>query len=619
MSGKSVVRIGCGAGFWGDTPEGARQLVAYGDIDYLILDYLAEVTMSILAKMKARDPAAGYATDFVTQVIAAHGRALAERRIKVVVNAGGVNPLACRQAVEHELARQGVALKVAAVQGDDVLPQTAGWRQQGVREMYSGAELPQTLVSANAYLGAFPIAAALDDGADIVITGRCVDSALALGPLIHEFGWTRSQADLLSAGSLAGHVLECGPQCTGGFATDWQATQAGWADIGFPVAICHADGSFVVTKPPGTGGAVTCESVAEQITYETGDPRCYRLPDVCCDWSQVRVSAAGADQVLVSGARGGPAPRSYKVSATYADGYRCLATVLVRGRDAVDKAHAVARAILGRSTAVLARQGMAPFSETSVEVLGAEDGYGPHARTAHTREVVLKVAARHDVAAALEVFAREIFPTSTSTVQGVAGVFGGRPKVQPVVRLFSFLVPQETVQVSLVVGDEVRPLGPPLRGDAAAACKPDDTPAGVMNSGAPHEAGVDATESQADMRAVPLAALAHARSGDKGDISNIAVLARRPEFVELIRRQLTARHVRDYMAHLVEGDVQRHDWPGLDGFNYLLHRALGGGGVASLRYDPQGKAHAEILLDCPVRIPAQWIEQGWVPKEEVLG
>ncbi|WP_144630697.1 acyclic terpene utilization AtuA family protein [Bordetella genomosp. 13] len=619
MSSNSVVRIGCGAGFWGDTPEGARQLVAYGEIDYLILDYLAEVTMSILAKMKARDPAAGYATDFVTQVIAVHARALAERRIKVVVNAGGVNPLACKQAVEQELARQGVALKVVAVQGDDVLPQTAQWRAQGLREMFSGQALPDALLSANAYLGAFPIAAALDEGADIVITGRCVDSALALGPLIHEFGWTRDRADLLSAGSLAGHVLECGPQCTGGFATDWRSTQEGWADIGFPVALCHADGSFVVTKPPGTGGAVTCQSVAEQITYETGDPRCYRLPDVCCDWSEVRVDPAGPDQVLVRGARGRPASGTYKVSATHADGFRCLATVLVRGRDAVDKARAVARAILGRATAVLARQGMAPFSETSVEVLGAEDGYGPHARTAHTREVVLKVAARHATAAALDVFAREIFPTSTSTVQGVAGVFGGRPKVQPVVRLFSFLVPLDAVPVSLVVGTEVRLLAAPGTGQAAAGAVPDGAadPASATRADAA-SAAAGGPQEGGDTRMVPLASLAHARSGDKGDISNIAVLARKPEFLDLIRQQLTERQVRDYMAHLVGGEVTRHEWPGLAGFNYLLHRALGGGGVASLRYDPQGKAHAEILLDFPMRIPAAWLASGLVPEEEVL-
>ncbi|GAA5232740.1 DUF1446 domain-containing protein [Verticiella sediminum] len=595
-AGERIVRIGGGSGFWGDTPEGARQLIEAGGIDYLVMDYLAEVTMSILARARARDPEAGYATDFVTQVVRPYARQLAAGRIRVVVNAGGVHPRACAAAVRAELAAQGVDLKVAAVLGDDLMHLLPEWRGLDVREMFTGAPLPAALTSANAYLGGFPIAQALALGADIVVTGRCVDSALALGPLIHEFGWAPDQWDLLAAGSLAGHVIECGPQCTGGFATDWRETCERWADIGFPIAECRADGSFVVTKPAGTGGQVSVAAVAEQVTYETGDPASYVLPDVTCDWRHVRLEAVGADRVRVTGARGRPAGPAYKVSATHADGYRCMATLLVRGRSAADKASAVAQAILARTRAVCAREGRADFAEVSVERIGAEDAYGPHARTPAPREVLLKIDVRHDDARALDVFSREIFPTSTSTVQGVAGVFGGRPKVQPVVRLFSLLQPKAGVPVEVEMDGRLHPV---------PACVPDESAGEPAPWAAPDAASLDIPPPGGTV-SVPLDTIAHGRSGDKGNDSNIAILARRPEFVPLLRSQLTAEAVGDYLRHLADGPVERFEWPGLDGFNFVVRNALGGGGVASLRYDPQGKAHAEILMDFPVQVPAQW-------------
>lgn len=595
-----MVRIGCGSGFWGDTPEGARQLIDCGGIDYLVMDYLAEITMSILARMRLRQPGQGYATDFVSQLIVPHARALAEQCIRLVVNAGGVNPAGCKAAVERALAEQGVRLKVAAVLGDDVLPLLGRLDPGSTREMFSAAPLPAELLSANAYLGAFPIALALAQGADIVITGRCVDSAVVLGPLIHEFGWTAGQHDMLAAGSLVGHVLECGPQCTGGFATDWRDTQDGWCDIGFPIAECRADGSFVVTKPTGTGGAVTVQTVSEQISYETGDPRAYVLPDVVCDFSRVQVRQEGPDRVAVQGARGHAPTPHYKVSATHTDGFRCMATLLVRGVDAADKAQAVARAILARTRTLMQREGFADYSETSVERLGAEDGYGRQARSGAqaTREVVLKIGVRHPESHALEIFAREIFPTSTSTVQGLAGVFGGRPKVQPVVRLHSFLVDKQAVSVVVDIG------GAQLTTPVAAGVPLADGP---LSEPVPH-----APVPKGPTVRVPLVAIAYARSGDKGDMSNIAVLARRPEFVPLLRAQLTAEVVRAHLDHLVRGRAERFEWPGLHGFNFLLHEALGGGGVASLRYDPQGKAHAQLLLDMPLDVPQVWVDAGWV-------
>lgn len=592
-----VVRIGCGAGFWGDSPDGPAQLVRSGQIDYLVMDYLAEITMSILTRMKARRPDLGYATDFVTSVMKPLAREIARRKVRVVTNAGGVNPGACRDALAEVLKEAGVGLKIAVVRGDDLSGWEERFRQAGTMEMFTGAPLPGQLTSINAYLGAFPIAAALDAGADIVITGRAVDSAVVLGPLIHEFGWRPHDHDLLSAGSLAGHVLECGTQVTGGIFTDWQSVP-GWDNMGFPIAECSADGSFVVTKPDGTGGLVSTATVAEQITYEVGDPSRYILPDVTADWSRVKLEQAGPDRVRVSGAAGRAPTETYKVSATHADGYRASITMAIIGRDAVAKARATGAAILKRSARLMADAGHGDFSEQSVEVLGSEANYGTSARRGDSREVVLKIAVKHPSKEALGIFAREIFPAATSMAQGLTGFAGGRPEPQPVIRLFSFLVNKADVPVS--IEQDGRRTDVAIHIPQSAASEPD---------GQSGEATA-LPDDEGPLVSVPLVALAHGRSGDKGDIGNIGILARRRDFLPWIRRSATPGRVADYFGHFARGPVERFEWPGLCGFNFLLHQGLGGGGVASLRHDPQGKALAQIMMDFPVEVPAAWCRPG---------
>ncbi|TYR33404.1 DUF1446 domain-containing protein [Mesorhizobium microcysteis] len=590
-----TVRIGCGAGFWGDSPEGPAQLVRAGGIDYLVMDYLAEITMSILARMKARRPELGYAADFVTMVMKPLAREIAGKKIRVVTNAGGVNPDACRDALLAVFREAGVDLKVAVVHGDDLSAQADRYRAEGVAEMFSGAPMPERLASVNAYLGAFPIAAALDAGADVVITGRVVDSAVVLGPLIHEFGWRATDHDLLSAGSLAGHVVECGTQATGGIFTDWRDV-SGWDDMGFPIAECAADGSFVVTKPEGTGGLVSTATVAEQIVYEVGNPARYILPDVIADWSAVRLEQAGPDRVRVSGARGTAPTDSYKVSATYADGYRAGVTMMIAGRDAVAKARATADAILRRAGRLMQAAGFENFEDTSVEVLGSETNYGAQSRAGEAREVVLKISVRHSSKDALQIFAREIYPAATAMAQGITGFAGGRPEPQPVVRLFSFLAPKADADASFELDGEVHAVAPHLPN---AAPEPEAATA-VIETPAADEPLVE----------VPLIAVAHGRSGDKGDIGNIGVLARKAEYLPWIRRSATSEAVGRYFAHFVKGRVERFDWPGLNGLNFMLHGGLGGGGIASLRHDPQGKALAQIMMDFPVEVPASWVAKG---------
>lgn len=599
MNSPKTVRIGGGAGFWGDSAEGPRQLVKSGQIDYLVLDYLAEITMSILSRARSKEPDRGYATDF-PEVIASLAPVIKAQGIKVVTNAGGVNPRACQKLIQDKLAFLGIPLRVGVVLGDDLLDQAEAFRRQGRREMFSGAEFPAKPWSANAYLGAFPIAAALADGADIVLTGRCVDSALALGPLIHEFGWRAEDYDQLAGGSLAGHVIECGCQATGGIITDWRDVVDDWDRMGFPIAECRSDGSFIVTKPDQTGGRVTPESVAEQIVYEIGDPGAYLLPDVVCDLQQVTTTQVGPDRVEVCGAKGYAPPSDYKVSVTYQDGFRCTGTLMLGGADAPEKARRVGEAMLKRTLRLMQQRGFADYRRTDIEVLGAESNWGASAR-AITREVVLKISFHHDDKQALDIFSREMTASATSMAQGITGFAAGRPAISPLVRLFSFLVPKSSVPITVEVD------GKPI------ALPTSELPQGLVAPG-----GKEAWGPEGDVPAagtgvvVPLITLAYGRSGDKGDKANIGVIARRPEFLPLLRAALTTEAVKRYFAHFVAGEVERWEMPGLRGFNFLMHEALGGGGVASLRYDPQGKMLAQILMDFPVEIPRAWLDQGWV-------
>ena len=608
---EATLRIGCGCGFWGDSAAGPAQLVRRGDIDVLVLDYLSEITLSLLARARRKRPELGYTADFVHEVMRPLAKDIASRGIKVIANAGGVNPRACRDALQTVLAELGVSLSVAVVLGDDISAELEDLRRSGVRDMDDGHELPREVASANVYLGAFPIAQALQRGADVVITGRCADSALALGPLVHAFGWGEEDLDQLALGSLAGHIIECGPQATGGIFTDWRTVAEGWDDMGYPIVECSADGTFIVTKTPGTGGLVSAPTVAEQITYEVHDPQAYLLPDVACDFSAVQLQELGEDRVRVSGARGLPATPYYKASLTYPDGYRCTATLMIVGAEAAEKARHVAAAILKRTRRMFSERGLNDYIAVSTEVLGAETSYGPHARHGATREVVLKIAVAHEQERALELFAREIFPSATSMAQGITGFAAGRPGVQPIVRLASCLVPRSRVHPRIEVQDaagiHVSALAPAPA--ARAGERRRAAPAISPSTQAPTPT-VLPEDPSAEQVTVPLLRLAHGRSGDKGDTANVSVLARRPEFVPLLARELTPEAVRAYLAHLIEGDVERYDWPGLAGWNFVLRRALGGGGVASLRYDPQGKSYAQILMDLPVCVPRAWLAAG---------
>ncbi len=591
-----VVKIGCASGFWGDTNTAAFQLVHLTDINYLVFDYLSEITMSIMAKAKMVEPKHGYALDFVSRVMAPLLKKIAEKKIKVISNAGGVNPLACRDALQKIIKEYGLDLKVAVVLGDDLLPKHEQLKSQNIQEMFSGEALPEQVASSNAYLGAVAIRDALDLGADIVITGRVVDSAVVLAPLLHEYQWPLDDYDKLAQGSLAGHVIECGAQCTGGNFTDWQLVQ-GFDNMGFPVVEVSEDGSFVVTKPQGTGGLVSTATVAEQIVYEIGNPQAYLLPDVIADFSHVHLEQVGEHRVRVTGAKGQAPTTQYKVSATYPDGYRVLVSFLIAGREAPQKAQVIADAILTKCERVLAMRSVPPFSEKSVEILGIESTYGDHAQTLNSREVVVKIAVKHMFKEACMFFASEIAQASTGMAPALAGIVGGRPKASPVIKLFSFLIDKNQLNIEIDFGGKRYPV---------------EIPQGVSTEQLLTLTAGENAVYQGDEIEVPLIEIAHARSGDKGNHSNIGVIARKADYLPWIRAALTEQSVASYMQHVLDaekGRVIRYELPGLNALNFMLENALGGGGVASLRIDPQGKGFAQQLLDMPVKVPAHLLEK----------
>ncbi|HQW67469.1 MAG TPA: DUF1446 domain-containing protein [Gemmatimonadales bacterium] len=449
MTARKTVRIAAGQGFWGDWLEAPIRQVEGGEIDYLVLDYLAEVTMSILQKQRSRDPGAGYARDFVTQMERILPT-IAERGIRVISNAGGVNPRACAAAVRAAADRLGVGdkVKIALVTGDDLLDQLDDLVAAGepFANMDTGAPLSDVrpeVRSANAYLGMTSIVKALDEGATIVITGRVTDTGLTLGPLVHEFGWSFDDWDLIAAGTIAGHILECGAQSSGGnLLRDWRKVKR-LEDVGFPLIEAEADGTFTVTKHPGTGGVVNVASVTEQLVYEMGDPTNYITPDGIADYTSIRLDQVGKDRVRVSGVQGLPRTPMLKVSIAYFYGYKAIGSLVYSWPEAYDKAKAADKILRKR----LATLGLS-FEQILTEYVGVDATHGKLAGEPHPDipEVMLRVGVRGPDRAAVERFTREIAPLVLTGPPSVTGFAGGRPAVEEIVAYWPALVARELIE-----------------------------------------------------------------------------------------------------------------------------------------------------------------------------
>jgi hypothetical protein len=454
MASKKKVLVANGQGFWGDSILGPVRLLREGPLDYLTLDYLAEVTLSIMQKQRSRDPRAGYATDFV-QLVERVLPQLVEKNVKVVANAGGVNPHACKDALLAVIGKAGASgVKVAVVEGDDILERLDLLMQQGERfeNLDSGrplGEIRDRVLSANVYLGAFPIAEALGQGAQIVLTGRCTDPSLVLGPLVHEFGWTSSDHARLASGTVAGHIVECGAQCTGGNFTDWR-TVPNLAMVGYPLVEANADGTFVVTKHDGTGGLCTVDTVRHQLVYEMGDPERYLTPDCIADFSSLRLTQEGAERVRVDSVRGKAPTSTYKVSISYLAGWKASGELTISGPDALAKAELCARIVWER----LAYDGYRYGPEERLEeFVGAGTCHAdiPGAASADPPEVVLRLGVKGPDRKKVDRFGSELVPLVTSGPPGVTGFAGGRPKATEIIGFWPALMRKDLVSARVSV------------------------------------------------------------------------------------------------------------------------------------------------------------------------
>lgn len=591
-SQEKVIRIGGATASFSDTALSVPQLLAGGQLDYLIFDYLAEGSMGIFGRMQAADPSAGYGTDFLTVHVGPYLDEIALQGLKVVANAGGVNPAGLASALEQMISDKGLTLSVAYVEGDDLRDRIAELRAGGHRDMFTNTAFPDNVVSANAYLGAFPIAEALQKGADIVITGRVVDSAVVLGPLIYEFGWGVDDLDLLAAGTLTGHLLECGAQVSGGTFTDWRDVPD-WANVGYPIGECHSDGSVVIAKPEGTGGLVSIGTVSEQILYEISDPADYIVADVRCDFSQVYLEQIAPDRVRVSGAKGRSPTDTYKACITFDGGWRTVAYQPIIGEDAAEKASRQAEALFARSRELLRAQNLADFTLTENVLIGDEASFGAHANNRGTREIISKLVVDHPEQRGASIFAREQWA-------GISGMSVGTSvnlatTVMPMTGIFLFLLDKQSITPTMTINGVTYNLA------KAEGLK--------VSAGAPSGPKTKKQTCQEFTTTVDLVRLAWARSGDKGHLFNVAVIARKPEYLPYLKAALTPEAVGEWYRHLGPNGQPPHvdDYyaPGLHALNFVIHDALTGGINASTRLDPAAKGMAQMLLRFPVAVPSE--------------
>lgn len=580
---------------WGDTPTAPKQLVEQGQIKYLIGDYLAELTMSILAAKMARNPKEGYAVDWVTHCMAPNLKQICAQGIKVCTNAGGLNPEGCRDHLLKVCEQAGIELKIAVVLGDNMKPRAKEFHEGDVKEMWTQEPFPKpgVVMSSNCYLGAGPIAAALAEGADVVICGRVVDSALALGPLMFEFGWKHTDYDQLSAGTLAGHLIECSTQGTGGLFTDWERTES-WDNIGYPIVEVSPDGSFTISKPPNTDGLVCFGSVIEQMVYEIGDPGAYHVPDVACDWTQVVMKEVWKDIVYVSHAKGLPPTNTLKVHTTLMDGFKLGVTYCVGGVDAGRKGQRVGETFIRRTSKMMKERGYGPYTGTNIEVFGTNQIFGRTPAPTGVMEAVCKITVRHKEKKALDILSMEMASAFVSMVPGVFSIIGGRMAPSPVVKGYSSLVPKSTI-TQTVVTNFGKEFDVPLPSQG-----------GFMVSGHASVMPVQAQAVSGPLVRVPLIKLCYGRSGDKGASVNIGIIAREPQYLPTLRHILTPERVNTHFKHVSKGSCVRFDLPGCHGLNFLLEDGLGGGGAATLQSDALGKCYAQILLAMEVDVPASW-------------
>jgi hypothetical protein len=602
-----VLRIANGAGFLGDQLDAPRRLVEAAQVDFLTLEYLAELTMSILARQREKDPRAGYAADFLSVLRSLLPALRDQGQLRIVTNAGGVNPHHCAAAAGQLLESAGLGhVPIGVVAGDDLLPHLPELQSQGCPFAHADSGVPLSqcpgeVVAANAYLGARPLVDALQQQARIVITGRVADASLTVAPAVYHYGWSWDDYRCLAGASVAGHLIECGAQATGGFFPHWQALDL--AEVGFPIVELDEDGACVITKPAPSGGKVDRETVCEQLVYEIGDPAHYLTPDVDVDFRHVTAQPVGPDRVRVQGANGGPPPPTLKVSLAYRDGYTASGQLLCYGPDCLLKAQRCAEIIVHR----LQRAGCLP-QRWHVEYLGAGCGVpGLEAPPHDLPEVVLRIAVHDLRPEVVHRFTREWAPLATTGPGGLAGYVTAAGSVRPVYAYWPTFVPRDAVRPEV----EVRSARDWSAGVPAAAgvanYQRETRPSPVAAHepiAVPHLPALRPTPApRASANTIRLEQIAHARSGDKGNHANLGVVAYTPAGYAYLCAHLTPQRVQEYFSGLGATRVERYELPGIGALNFVLYDCLAGGASRSLRIDSQGKLLATAALQMPLPRP----------------
>lgn len=589
---KNTIRIGNAGGFWGDDLDAFNRQLTGGDLDYISMDFLAEITMSILTGQRMKNPDLGFVPDFVDQ-INENAQLIKSKKVKIISNAGGINPFACAQKIAESLLEQNIDLKIAVVEGDNIVTRITDLIRQGVsfENMETGKkfkEIQDKVISANVYLGVLPIVEALKHEADIIICGRVTDTSISLAPMIYEFGWKLNDWNKLASGTIAAHIIECGAQSSGGNFTDWLKVH-NWSNFGYPIIEMNKDSSFFVTKHKNTGGLVSVETVKEQLVYEMGNPEQYISPDVIADFTSISIKEDSANKVFIQGIKGYPSTSYLKISMTYKDGLKAGSSIIISGPDAIKKAD--------KFSEILQTRIDSDFEKFSSQLIGLNSCHRNLIEKNHANEVLLRFSVYDSDIKKIDKFSKAIAPLILSGPPGVA-VTGGRPRAQAVLTYWPALINKKfiTAKVQIINNMQEKLYEenlPTITGFEEE----------LLNSEKKEETISVNPEDIVDSIDVKIGTICLARSGDKGNTANIGVIARSQEIYNFIKHTLTESYIKQMFSAFCFGKVSRYEMDNLLALNFLLEDSLDGGGTKSLMIDAQGKTFAQALLNQKIEIP----------------
>ncbi|MDA3954211.1 MAG: DUF1446 domain-containing protein [Bacteroidales bacterium] len=601
---KTKIRIGNAGGFWGDDLNAFNRQLIGGELDYIVADYLAEITMSILRKQNIKNPELGYVTDFVDQILD-NAELIVEKNVKIISNAGGINPYECAKKIIQGLHEKNINLKICIVDGDNIYdkidefyPKLTSFKNLETKEDFKN--IKELVESANVYLGLLPIVKALENGADIIIAGRITDTTLTMAPAFFEFGWKINDWNKIATSLIAGHIIECGAQASGGNYTDWHKVKK-WDNFGYPIINMFNDGTFEVTKHEGTGGLINTDVVKEQLLYEMGDPCNYISPDVVVDFTTIQLEANGPDCVKVYGIKGKPSTSSYKVSMSYRDGYKASGSIIISGNNALDKAKTMKSLFWKRLNL--------DFEKTNTEYVGYNACHKNLAPVIEPNEILLKFSVYDYDKTKIEDFSKSIAPIILSSPLGVS-VIGGRPAIQSVMAYWPALIDKKNLNSFVKILDNKGEIEKTIEVSSVTGFE-NNAPQSIssskqISSDNYHNTKIELPDQNTIK--VKLNKICLARSGDKGNMVNIGVIARSKEIYDFINKHITADFIKDMFKEMCKGKVTRFELDNLLAMNFLLDESLDGGGTKSLMIDAQGKTFASAFLNQDIEIDPKLLD-----------